>query len=480
MGGILKNQTLKGFFWSAIERFSVQGIQFVLSIIIARLITPSDYGLIAMLNIFISLGQVFIDSGFSSALIQKKDRTDVDFSTVFYFNIVVSVLVYIVLFISAPVISSFYNVPELEIITKWISLGVIVSAFSIVQRAELTIKLDFRTQAKASLISVLISGVIGICFAYYGFGAWALVIQNLSSNLLNTLLLWFFSSWKPKLVYSWGAFNVLFTFGSKLLFSALLHTLYINLYSLVIGKKYSTTDVGYYNRAYSIAQFPSINIVGIISRVMYPIQCELQDEEEKLNLSFINYLRISCFTIFPMMVIVAVLSKPLVLFFLTEKWISVAELLSILCFAYMWYPVMVINNQILNVKGRSDYFLKTEVIKKVVAVIILLITMPLGIHILCWGVLLYNLLDILIIVFFAKKVIRTSYVEQLKNILPFFILSLIMGVAVYISVLIFTAPLYQLLLGLLVGLLSYSLLGCLFHLKEFLMIFNFIKRLCVR
>lgn len=479
MGNILKSQTVKSFFWSAIERFSVQGIQFVLSIIIARLISPSDYGLIAMLNIFISLGQVFVDSGFSSALIQKKDRTDVDFSTVFYFNIAISILVYILLFISAPVISSFYSVPELEIITKWIGLGVIISAFSIVQRAELTIKLDFKTQAKTSLISVVVSGILGIYFAYSGFGAWALVIQNLSNNLLNTFFLWMFSSWKPKLIFSWRSFNVLFTFGSKLLFSALLHTLYINLYSLVIGKKYSTTDVGYYNRAYSIAQFPSVNIVGIISRVMYPIQCELQDEEEKLNSSFINYLRLSCFTIFPMMMLVSALSKPLVLFFLTDKWILAAELLSILSFAYMWYPVMVINNQMLNVKGRSDYFLKAEIIKKIVAVIILVITMPLGIHVLCWGVLLYNLFDVLIIIFFAKRVIRTSYIEQLGNILPFFLISLIMGVCVSISVLIFTTPLYQLLLGLLVGLLSYTILGCLFHLKEFMIIINYIK-ICIR
>ena len=371
----LKKQAVKGVVWSAVERFSVQGIQFVLSIVIARLVAPSEYGLIAMLGIFMAIAQTFIDSGFSNALVQKKDRTEVDFSTVFYFNIVVALLVYLILYFSAPYIALFYKEPLLDIITKWVGVNIIISAFSIVQRAKLTIQLDFKTQAKASLISVVASGVLGIFFAYYGYGVWALVTQALLNNLLDTLLLWLFAHWMPKWKFSYQSFKQLFSFGSKLLLSGLLHSVYLNLYTLVIGRKYSATDVGYYNRSYSIAQYPSVNIVMIISRAIYPLQCEMQDDDERLTRSFIQYLRMSCYIIFPLMMGLAVLAKPLVLLLLTERWLPAAKLISILSIAYMWYPVMVINNQILNVKGRSDYFLKAEIVKKVLAVLILVITM---------------------------------------------------------------------------------------------------------
>lgn len=344
MSESLKHQAVKGMVWSAVERFSVQGVQFILGIIIARLVSPSEYGLIAMLGIFLAIAQTFIDSGFSSALIQKKDRTDIDYSTAFYFNLAIAVIVYGILFLTAPLIADFYEESQLEVITKWIGLNLIISGFSIVQRAKLTVKLDFKTQAKASLLAVLFSGVVGVVLAYKGFGVWALVIQALLNNLLDTLLLWICTKWMPSFVFSWNSFKTLFSFGSKLLLSGLLHTVYINLYSLVIGRKYSATDVGYYNRAYSLAQFPSINIVGIITRVIYPVQCEMQGDDEQLNRSFIQYLRISCYIIFPLMVGLSVLAKPLVLVLLTEKWLPMSDLLSILCIAYMWYPMMVILN----------------------------------------------------------------------------------------------------------------------------------------
>lgn len=322
----------------------------------------------------------------------------------------------------------------MEVITKWIGLNLIISGFSIVQRAKLTVKLDFKTQAKASLLAVLFSGVVGVVLAYKGFGVWALVIQALLNNLLDTLLLWICTKWMPSFVFSWNSFKTLFSFGSKLLLSGLLHTVYINLYSLVIGRKYSATDVGYYNRAYSLAQFPSINIVGIITRVIYPVQCEMQGDDEQLNRSFIQYLRISCYIIFPLMVGLSVLAKPLVLVLLTEKWLPMSDLLSILCIAYMWYPMMVINNQILNVKGRADYFLKAEIIKKILAIGILVTTIPFGIKILCLGVLLYNLLDVIIIIYFAKKVVLTGYFQQIKSVLPLLMLSLGMGGCTYIFI----------------------------------------------
>lgn len=475
MADSLKSQAVKGVVWSAVERFSVQGIQFVLSIIIARLVAPSEYGLIAMLGIFLAIAQTFIDSGFSNALIQKKDRTEEDFSTVFYFNIVVSLVVYLILFLSAPYIALFYKEPLLDIITKWVGLNIIISALSIVQRAKLTIQLNFKTQAKASLIAVVISGICGITMAYYGYGVWALVCQSLLNNLLNTLLLWVFARWMPAFIFSWQSFRGLFSFGSKLLLSGLLNTIYLNLYTLVIGRKYSATDVGYYNRSYSIAQYPSVNIVGVITRAIYPIQCEMQHDEERLESSFIQYLQMSCYIIFPLMVGLAVLSKPMVLVLLTDKWASMSELLSILCIAYMWYPVMVINNQMLNVRGRSDYFLKAEIIKKIVAIVILLLTIPLGLKILCFGILFYNILDMGIIIVFTKKVMNTGFRQQFQAILPIFLVSIGVGVVTHLFLLIISNVYIQLFGGLFIGAVCLAFFSFVFRIKEFSYLLSYLK-----
>lgn len=478
MSDSLKHQATKGVVWSAVERFSVQGIQFILTIIIARLVLPSDYGLIAMLNIFLAIAQVFVDSGFSHALIQKKNRTETDFSTVFYFNIFISIVLYLLLYFSAPYIASFYKEPDLSPVTRWIGLNIIIGGFSVVQRAKLTINIDFKRQAKASLTAVLISGIIGILLAYKGWGVWVLVVQTLSNSLLNTLLLWIFAKWVPKWIFSKESFNTLFSFGSKLLLSGLLHTIYINLYSLVIGRRYTSMDVGFYNRAYQFASFPSINIVGVINRVIFPMQCEMQDDNECLKISFLKYLRMSCFIIFPVMTIVAVLSKPLILLLLTEKWLPAAEMLSILCFAYMWYPVMIVNNQILNVKGRSDYFLYAEILKKVIAIAILLITLPFGVRILCWGIVVYNFFDIAIILYYSKKVIFVKYWEQMYNIMPLFFVSLLTGCVVYLSIQIFEGySLKQLAIGSLIGLVVYIFSCLIFKIREIDQIVLIIKKI---
>lgn len=478
MSNSVRYRAVKGVMWSAIERFSVQGIQFVLTIIIARLVLPSEYGLIAMLGIFLAIAQTFVDSGFSNALIQKKDRTEVDFSTVFYFNILISLIIYGVLFAVSPYIASFYREPALTDVTRWVGLSLILNGLSVVQRAKLTVRVDFRTQAKASLVAVIVSGLIGVLLAYQGYGVWALVFQTLSSSFLNTLLLWTFAKWLPLWCFSWVSFKSLLSFGSKLLLSGLLHTIYIHLYSLVIGRRYSAMDVGFYNRSYQLAGFPSINIVGIITRAIYPVQCEMQDDDERLNASFIQYLRMSCYIIFPLMTVLGVLAEPLVRLLLTDNWLPSAELLSILCFAYMWYPVMVINNQILNVKGRSDYFLRAEIIKKVVAIGILCATLPFGVRILCWGIVLYNFLDMGIIIYYSRKVISTGYEEQVQNIIPFFLLSLGMGISIYLSQVFLDGGtlLLRLALGCIVAFVIYILLGFIFRIREFQQVLLLIKK----
>ncbi|RGN51152.1 lipopolysaccharide biosynthesis protein [Bacteroides fragilis] len=403
MHNYINNQAVKSVIWSAMERISVQAIQFILTIILARLIAPAEFGLIAMLGIFMQVAQSFVDSGFSNALIQKKDRSEIDFSTVFYFNCVISIAVYIALYISTPYIAQFYNEPILANVCKWIGLNLILQGIAVVQVAKLTIDLDFKTQAKASLVAVTISGALGLFFAYNGYGVWALVIQSLFNSLINTLLLFFYTKWKPTLEFSWLSLKSMFAFGSKLLLSGLLHTIYINLYSLVIGKKYNAVDVGYYNQSNQIARFPSVSLMAIITRALYPIQCKNQDNYQLLQQSFVKYLKMSCFLVFTVMAGIASLSEPLVMFLLTEKWISIAPILSILCIGYMFTSVTVLNNQILNVRGRSDLYLKVEIIKKVVGIIILVTTIPFGLVTICLGILFYNICDMLLVIYYSKK-----------------------------------------------------------------------------
>lgn len=458
--------TTNGVIWSAIERFSVQGISFLLSIVIARLVTPGEYGLIAMLAIFMAIAQSFIDSGFGNALIQKKDRNEIDYSTVFYFNTVISIILYGVLYLCAPLIARFYNQPELTSVTRWIGLNLIFISLSIVQRTRLNIDLNFKLQAKVSLAAVIISGIAGITMAYNGRGVWALVFQSLSNNFLSTIFLWVTAKWHPMLVFSTDSFKRLFSFGSKLLASGLLHTIYLNLYSLVIGKFYNAADVGFYNRAYTISQYPSTNIVTIITRAIYPVQCTHQDDDRWLEQNFLSYLRMTCFIVFPLMALLAVIAKPLVLLVLTKKWLPTAELISILSFAYMWYPVMVINNQMLNVKGRSDLFLKAEIIKKIAAVAILCITLPFGIEWLCWGILIYNIFDMIIIIWFAKKVISTGYIYQLQALLPLIIITFLSGGISIITYVMIDNSYAQITIAAILFILAY-ILGCgIFKLNE--------------
>lgn len=472
----IKQQVTKSVFWSAVERFSVQGIQFLLSIIIARLLLPTDYGLIAMLSIFMAIAQTFIDSGFANALIQKKDRTDADYSTVFYFNIVVSALVYLILYISSPWIAEFYEEELLVGITRVVGLTLIINSFGIVQQAKMTISLDFKRQALASLSAVIISGGVGVWLAYAGYGAWTLVYQSLLNNFLRVILIWLFSGWMPSWCFSLESFRTLFAFGSKLLLSSLMHTLYKNLYTLIIGKKFSAADLGYYNRAFTLAQFPSNNLTDVIVRAVYPIQCRLQDDEEALNNMFLRYLRMSCYLVFPIMVIFCALADPLVRLLLTDKWIETVPLLQILCIAYMWDPVMKINNSLLNVKGRSDYFLYAEIMKKIMAFLILFATIPLGVIGMCFGLILYSFVDMIIITYYTRKLTNLGMFVQIRELLPIISLSFSMGGIVYVITLLGIPPFAQLVIGGAVGVAYFVSLSFLFKYQEFDLIKSLVRK----
>lgn len=453
--GSLKEKTVKGVFWSSVDRFSTQGIQFIFSILIARLLLPSDYGTVAMLNIFLAISQTFIDSGFGTALIRKIDRTEEDFSTVFYFNIAVALVFYGVLWLTAPYIADFYEIPLLKDITRVVALTLVFGSFSGIQSAKLSIAIDFRSRAIISITVTLVTGALGLWMAYSGYGVWALVMQSVVSSLLRTILLWAFVRWMPKLVFSWKSFKELFSFGSKLLASALLDTAYNNIYTLVIGKVFSSSALGVYSRADSLAQYPSSNITSVLQGVTFPVLSSIQNEPERLASAYKKFIRLSAFVVFPLMIGLSAVADPLIRLVLTDKWEGAIYLLQIICFAMMWYPVHAINLNLLQVEGRSDYFLKLEVIKKIQGVIVLCITIPLGLVAMCYGRVVSSVLSLAYNTYYTKKLIGYGFGSQMKDLLPVLLHSLVMGVIVWLIVHFLPSLWLKLMVGVVAGIVYY-------------------------
>ncbi|MDE6553323.1 MAG: lipopolysaccharide biosynthesis protein [Muribaculaceae bacterium] len=477
MSESLKNKTVKGTIWSSLERFSVQGIQFVVMIIMARILTPADYGLVGMLAIFIAVSQSLIDSGFSQALIRKQDRSEIDNSTVFYFNIGVGIILYLVLFLSAPLIADFYNEPQLIPITRVVGLSLVFNSLSIVQRALLTVTLDFKTQAKASFVGAILSGAIGISMAYTGYGVWAIVWQQISNLATVTILLWILSHWKPIWAYSWKSFRDLFGFGSKLLASGLLDTIFRNLYLIVIGKFFKASDLGYYTRAHQFTDFASSNITGIFMRVAYPVLASIQTDDKRLSNVYRRLLRTSAFIIFPLMMILAAVARPLILSFLTKEWLFSATLIQILCLSQMWYPIHGINLNLLQVKGRSDLFLKLEILKKIITVINLCITLPLGLIPMCIGMIVTSIIALVINTYYTEKLIHLGFFKQMKDLLPTLLLSLATGAIVYLTVIYIPMKSWiALTLGILEGILLYVGLAKILKFSEFNELLSIMQR----
>ena len=477
MAESLKNKTVKGTIWSSLERFSVQGVHFLVMILMARILTPADYGIVGMLAIFIAISQSLVDSGFSQALIRKQDRSEIDNSTVFYFNIAVGIVMYLILFFSAPLIADFYNEPLLVPITRAIGLSVVFNSLAVVQRALLTVRLDFKTQAKASLIGAVISGAIGIGMAYTGFGVWAIVWQQLSNLAIITTLLWILSHWQPIWAYSWKSFRELFNFGSKLLASGLLDTIYKNLYLIVIGKFFKASDLGYYTRAHQFTDFASSNITGIFQRVTYPVLSTIQDNDMRLADVYRRLLRTSAFIIFPLMMGLAAVAKPMVLSFLTKEWLFSAVLMQILCFSQMWYPVHAINLNLLQVKGRSDLYLKLEIIKKIIITVTLCITLPFGLIPMCWGMLANSIIALVINTHYTGKLINLGFFSQMKDLFPTLLLSLATGAIVYLTVsTIHLNSWITLGIGIIEGISIYILAAKLLQFKEFSELLSIIRR----
>lgn len=417
--------------WSALENVTRLGVTFVVSIVLARLLSPEEYGLIGILTIFIAIFNAIVDSGFTSALIRKQDATDTDYSTVFYTNLVLSVVLAAVLFFCAKPISIFFERPELVSLTQVMSSVVIINALSIVQRVRTTKAIDFKTQTKITFISSIGSGVIGIVMAYMGYGVWALVGQQVSNQLLTTLFFWIYNKWMPKLVFSWASFKEMWAFGSKLLASGLIDTAWKEVYQVVIGKCYSPATLGLYTRAKQFADLCSSNLTSVVQRVSYPVLSSIQDDRLRLKGAYQRVIKTTMLPTFVLMLGMAACAEPMIYVLIGEQWLECVPMLQIICTYGMLYPLHALNLNMLQVQGRSDLFLKLEIIKKIVGIGPLLLGIFVNIYWMLAGTLVTSLISYYLNAYYSGPFLNYSIKEQVKDILPSF------GVAVAMAVPIF-------------------------------------------
>ncbi len=469
------SKVLSSLIWKLLERGGTQGVQFIIQIVLARILSPNDYGIIALIMVFIALANVFVQSGFNTALIQKKEADEEDFSSVFYVSLLIAGILYIILFISAPIISKFYRLPQLINIIRVLSITLFFGAFNSIQNAIVARNMIFKKLFFSSLGAIIISGIIGIVIAYKGFGVWALVYQQLINQLCICLILWFTIKWRPKLLFSLEKIKILFSFGSKLLLSALLDTGYREGTNLIIGKVYTPTMLGYYSRG---DQFPKLiigNVNGSIQSVIFPVLSSFQDDKEKIREIVRKGITMSSYIIFPMMIGLCAVAEPLVKLLLTDKWLPCVPFLRIFCLTYALWPIHTTNLQAINALGRSDIFLKLEIIKKIIGIIIIIITVRYSPLIMAIGIFLTSIISAFINSFPNKKFLNYSYFEQLKDILPSLILSVIMGVIIYSIVYLRFSNIIIIILQIFLGILIYIGLSYFLKIKSFKYILEIIK-----
>lgn len=476
--GELKDKAISGVKWNAIGRFSTQGVNFIIGLILARLLSPSDYGVVGMVGIFFAIAQTFIDSGFGSALIRKNDCTDTDYSTAFYFNVLVGLICCILLSLASPFIANFFHTPILENVVKVMSLNLFINSFAITHGARLSQQVDFKSQSIVNLVTALGSGISGVLFAYKGFGVWSMVIQNLVASFLRVGLLIFITRWIPRLEFSKESFSYLFGFGSKILTASLLHTVYSNLTTLIIGKFYTAKDLGYYTRGQSLAAFPSTNISNIIQSVTYPVLSKIQDDDQHLIDAYRKLISMTSMVIFFGMLLLAALAKPFIITVLTDKWQPAVIYLQVFCFGYMFDHLCSLNLNILYVKGYSNLVLKLEIIKKTISISMIVAAVSLGPLAICVASVIYTHIAIVINTYYTGKLFHLGYVKQVKDFSKYLISSIIAVLPAYLLTYSFLSPILQLLIGGVLAGFIYLLLiyKDIYFIELLLMVKNALKR----
>ncbi len=472
----IKQKTKIGIIWNLIEKISVQVVGFVLNIILARLLTPHDYGTIGMLTVFLTFSNVFIDSGFSRALIQRQDRTETDFSTTLIFNVVISVFLYCILFFASPAISDFYNTPELLELQRVFFLVIIINSLSVVQNSKLQISVDFKSIAIVNSVTVVLSGIIAIVAAYNGLGAWALVIQTLTRAFVSVIMFWIIGKWIPKTGFSKESFKNLFNYGSKLLFSGLLSTSITNVNNLVIGKIYSTSSLGYYTRAQQFPEITSGTITGVLNTTTFPLLSSLQNNKDELTNVLKRLIKITAMLVFPAMIGLACLSEHIILVLLGEKWLLASNLLFWLALSYIFTPLSILNMNVLNAIGRSDLFLKIDLIKIPFIILTMIITFPISLKAVVIGKTITAFLWFYINGFLIGRFYKFGAVKQLLCCWKYIASAVVMGVILsFINIYSVSSGLV-LFFMILIGIFSYVFF--LFVLKDF-EFYNIIRQLFV-
>ena len=427
-----KSRVLSSLIWKLMERSGTQGIQFIVQIVLARLLMPEQFGTIAIVMVFISLARVFVQSGFNTALIQKKDADDVDFSSVFYLSLAIAGFLYFIIYFTAPGIASFYDDEILIPVLRVLSLTLLFGALNSIQNALIARTLMFKKLFISSLGAILISGTFGLLAAYLGLGVWALVIQQLTNQISISIIMWFTVKWRPKWVFSLSRVKTLFSYGWKLLVSSLLTTLYADLRTLIIGRIYTPTTLGYYHRGVQFPKTIVTNIDGSIQSVMLPTLSAHQDNKKRVSNMMRRAVMTSSFLIFPMMIGLAVVAEPLVKIVLTDKWLPAVPFLQIFALSYSLHPIHTANLQAINALGKSDIFLKLEIIKKIIGLIILGISLPFGVYALAFGNLANGIISTFVNAYPNKRLLGYSYKEQWLDIMPSLLLALAMGALVYL------------------------------------------------
>ena len=472
----LKEKTLSGMFWKTAERIGAQGVGFIVSTILARILSPEDYGLIALISVFITISNVFIQSGLGTALIQKVDADDLDYSTVFYCSIMISVIAYIILYVCAPFIANFYNEPSLILIIRVLSICLIFNGINTVQNAYVSKMMQFRKFFFATLVGTVISAFFGVYFAYKGAGVWALVIQQMINTCIDTAMLWFTIDWKPKLMFSWKRLKGLYRFGWKLLVTGLFENFYNNVYGLIIGKIYNKEMLGLYNKGYNFPSLITSNVIGPIQTVLLPALATTQDNIENMKRVLRQSIRLSSYVFFPILLGMAAVSDAMVGLLLTDKWNACIPFLKISCVALSFVPIQVANIQAINAIGRSDIYLKLEIAKEIVGYALLIASIPFGIYAMVLGKALQSFMAFIIDAIPNKHLFGYSALEQLRDIIPSFILSLAMYICVSVISMFGLNDIITLIIQMVVGIVFYIIFSVVFRIESFYTILKIIRK----
>lgn len=470
-----KQKVFSNLIWRFAERIGAQLVGFIVSIVLARILSPSDYGTIALVTVFTTILQVFVDSGLGNALIQKKDADNVDFSTVFYTNIIFCIIIYLIVFFCAPLIAKFYNNEQLIAITRVLGITILISGVKNVQQAYVSRKLIFKKFFFATLVGTIGAGILGIILAKNGYGVWALVAQQLFNLTVDTIILWITVKWRPQKVFSFKRLKELFSYGWKLLVSAILDTTYNNVRQLLIGKLYSSSDLAFYNKGKQLPELVVNNINTSIDSVLLPTMSKEQEHKEKVKAMTRRSIKTSVFIMSPLMMGLAATSNNVIKILLTDKWLPSLPYLCIFCITFMFYPIHTANLNAIKAMGRSDLFLKLEIIKKIMGIILLLITMNISVIAMAVSLLISGLISQIINSWPNKKLLNYSYFDQLKDIIPNILLSFFMGICVYFINFLQVSTIIILLIQIIFGAIIYIVGAKIIKIDSFEYIIDILK-----